>query len=236
MHRSALACTIACLFGGTLAARAHAEGPRFEEQGLYAAAPQSHRSGPLLGLSLGMGAARFGGYPNDASKVDDDRYYSSVGLRPGVVANVLLMAALTDYLNVGLWFGFGGFRSKDDAGKTGGGGLRVEGYPLTWVSPKFRNLGFFGQFGVGSGSLKQKDVVTTEGTQSFFSFGSYYEFELVRQPGGLVMMGPEASLQFIDSATFKSQAFIVSLRFAFYGHVAPKPKTPRAASRRLLSE
>ncbi len=206
------------IVGSTAPARA--EGPRFEEQGLYAPAPQSHRSGPLLGLSLGTGAARFGGYPNDASKLDDARYYSSVGLRPGVVANVLLMAALTDYLNVGLWVGFGGFGAGTDSGKTTGGGLRVEGYPLAAIRPRYRNWGVFGQFGVGSGSLTQNDVVTTEGTQSFFSIGTYYEFEAMRQPGGLVMLGPELSTQLIDSASFKSQAILLSLRFAFYGHVA----------------
>ena len=202
----------------SLARPAYAEGPTFEAQGLYAVAPQGHRSGPLLGVSLGIGTARFEGTPNDASKIDDARYFSSAGFKPGVAANILILAALTDYLSVGLWFGFGGFRAGNDAGKTGGGGLRIEGYPLTWVGPKFRNWGFFGQFGVGTGSLKQGEIVTAEGTQSFYALGSYYEFELTRQPGGLVMLGPELSAQLIDSASFKSQAVLLSLRFAFYGH------------------
>ncbi len=207
---------------------AHAEGPTFEAQGLYAPAPQSHRSGPLLGLSLGAGTARFEGYPNEASKLDDARYFSSVGLKPGGVASVLILAALTDYLNVGLWFGFGAFGAGGDSGKTSGGGLRVEGYPLSWVSPRYRNWGVFGQFGVGTGSLKRSDAIVAEGTQSFFALGSYYEFEVMRQPGGLAMLGPELSAQLIDSVSFKSQAVLLSLRFAFYGHQAPLP-TARAS-------
>src|SRR5579864_322791 len=67
-------------------------------------APHRLRSGVVIGLAAGGGAVGASGYPNDLNKIGDPNFHSSSGWMLGNSESVLLMGALTDYLNFGFWY------------------------------------------------------------------------------------------------------------------------------------
>ena len=117
--------------------------------------PQPHRSGIVLGLPLGAGIGQASGYPNNSQDIGDAQFYSSSGWLPGTSGTFLLMGAIADYLNFGFWFGTSSFRSGEGHARSTGVGLRVEAFPLVTLAPRFSGLGFFSEFGLGSGSLTE---------------------------------------------------------------------------------
>ena len=179
--------------------------------------PQPHRSGIVLGLTLGAGIGQASGYPNNSQDIGDAQFYSSSGWLPGTSGTFLLMGAIADYLNFGFWFGTSSFRSGEGHARSTGVGLRVEAFPLVTLAPRFSGLGFFSEFGLGSGSLTEPNHPEAQGTQSIIGVGAFYEWSLGHILGGHLGVGPSVEYDAVFSEPLSESGLVASLRVVFYG-------------------
>ncbi|WP_394847535.1 hypothetical protein LZC95_08725 [Pendulispora brunnea] len=181
--------------------------------------PASRRSGLVVGLSLGTSVTAGSGYPNSATRMQDPRYYAASGVVVGTSSTLMIMGALTDYLNFGFWGGGGGGENDDWKLTSAGGGVRVEGFPLFYLVPKLRDLGFSGQFGVGSAKMEAKHGASEggEGVQSFVGGGVFYEFRLFNPFGTHFTLAPSVEYQAVFSDPFESHGVVAGVRLALYG-------------------
>ena len=182
-------------------------------------APAERRAGVVIGLMIGFGAAGSSGYPNSASKIDDPNYYSSSDLLGGSGFSFFVMGALTDYVNFGFWFGASTYQSKDWRSTGGGGGLRVELFPLYTLVPKLRDLGIMGDFGFGGTKLtaKEGNYPPAVATESTIGVGAFYDFFLFKGLGGHFAGGPNLEYDAIFSRSAERHGALLGGRFAFYG-------------------
>ena len=182
-------------------------------------APHRLRSGVAIALTAGAGAVGASGYPNDLNKIGDPNFYSSSGWMLGNSESVLLMGALTDYLNFGFWYTHESAENKDWRSLGNGGGLRLELFPLVDLAPRVAGLGLLGQFGLGSGFLESKtrDQPRAEGTQSFIATGALYEWPFGHVLGGHLGAGPTIEYHAIWSQAFERHGLLASVRVVFYG-------------------
>ncbi len=183
--------------------------------------PKPLRDGVVLGASLGFGVASASGYPNDVRLNQNPDYYGSTPLLPGYSFSFMFMGALTPYLNVGVWGGGATFENSDWKSVGGGGGLRVEGFPLMAfcacvMPPVLANyLGVYAQVGAGSVSTRVKregNYETVGGVQSFLAAGAFYEVKL----GKMFAIGPDLRYELIASRTSDRHGLILGARLAFY--------------------
>lgn len=191
-----------------------------EDRGAFPAeSPRERRSGLVLGLSTGMGLMGGRGYPNSVNTVDDPYYYAASGVAFGTGSTFLVMGALADYFNLGLWFGGGQYENADWKLSGGGGGLRLEAFPLYGLVPKLRDLGVVAQFGLGSSELRAKrgESPGAEGAESFLGTGVFYEFRLFRMLGGNFTLAPTVEYQVTTSRAFSHNGVMAGVRIAFYG-------------------
>src|SRR5260370_37322530 len=98
------------------------------------------RNGIVLGASLGAGLSTSSGYPNNSQQIGDARYHSSSDWSPGTSQTVLVLGALTDYLNLGFWFARATFGVNNQHASRVGAGLRVEAFPLIVLAPRLQGL------------------------------------------------------------------------------------------------
>src|ERR1700722_8632374 len=177
------------------------------------------RTGIQLGLILGGGVAGSAGYPNSATKIGDPDYYSASGLMYGSTFSLLIMGALSDYLNFGFWFGSGSFQNKDWRSTGGGGGFRLEVFPLYSLVPKLKNLGVAGQFGIGTTTLDAKFQanVSSDGNESFLGPAVFYEASIAKFLGGHAVLGPNLEYDVIQARSIERNGATLSLRAVFYG-------------------
>jgi hypothetical protein len=177
------------------------------------------RSGVVIGLSLGAGVAGANGYPNASSDIGDPAFYSSSGFMAGTNGSIFVMGALTDYLSFGVWFGSGSFRNGDWRSSGGGGGLRVEAFPLVTLYPRLAGLGLLGQFGIGGANLTSSNPAHPEasGVQSYLGTGAFYEWAFGSLFGGHFGIGPSVEYDAIWSRPFERHGFVASARIVFYG-------------------
>ncbi len=181
--------------------------------------PPQRRSGIVLSLTLGQGLFASSGFPKDATKVDDPNYYAASGPGLGFSNTLLIMGALSDYVNFGFWAGGSSFDNKHWKAMGGGGGFRVDVFPLYSLVPKARDLGVFGQFGVGYSKLEAKHGASpgAEGAESFISGGLFYDGWFVKMLGGHLSGGPQLEYQAITSSSAEYHGVVLSGRVAFYG-------------------
>ncbi len=183
-------------------------------------APAERRAGLVLGLGGGFGLGGASGYPNKATLIGDSASYSASDLMTGSGGSFLLMGAFTDYLNFGVWFGGGTFQSSGWRSTGGGGGFRVEAFPLYRLYPKLRDLGVFAQVGLGSATLATKrpgNYPTADGTQSFVGIGAFYEFAIAKVLGGHFAAGPSLEYDAIFARSIERHSALLGGRFVFYG-------------------
>jgi len=178
-----------------------------------------YRSGLALGLTLGYGLAGTDGYPNSSSRIGDPAYYSSTDLLHGASWSFSILGALADYLNFGVWFGSGTYQSAAWTSTGGGGGFRVEVFPLLALVPSLKDLGVFAQLGLGSATARYKAAgyPDAHGVQSFVGAGAFYEWSLFHALGGHTALGPSVEYDSIFSQTITRTSANVGLRLAFYG-------------------
>jgi hypothetical protein len=181
--------------------------------------PAKVRTGVAAGFTLGGGIAGASGYPNDVTKIGDPNHYSASGAMFGVSETILLMGAISDYLNFGFWYSHAPYQNGDWHSSGNAGGLRVEVFPLLRWYPRLAGLGVFGQFGVGGGNLVSKTPGRDEaqGTQSFLAAGAFYEWSFGRFLGGHFAAGPGAEYDAIWSLPFERHAAVATARLVFYG-------------------
>ena len=180
---------------------------------------RTERSGLVVSLMLGVGISGASGYPNNSNQIGDPNYFSSSDVMAGSASGLYIGGALADYLNVGFFFESETGKSKEWQGRMSGFGLRVEAFPLVYAVPTLKNLGLYGQFGIGSAKL---DVTApgypeASGVQSFIGVGVMYEWRIFRLFGGHAVAGPFLEYDNVYSTAISSGAGILGGRIAFYG-------------------
>ncbi len=191
-----------------------------EEPATSLDAPNDRRAGVVLGMSGGFGVAGSSGYPNGATKIGDPAFYSSSDLMTGSGGSFFVMGALTDYVNFGLWFGGGTYQSSTWRSSGGGGGFRVEAFPLLRLVPALADLGVFTQLGIGATTLHVKvpgNYPDADGAQSFIGAGVFYEWSLVKLLGGHLATGPALEYDVTTSRSIERHGALLGGRFVFYG-------------------
>jgi hypothetical protein len=183
-------------------------------------APARLRSGIVLGLNYGTGLFGAKGYPNESSRIGDPNYYEASGLMLGTAFSLLVMGAISDYLNFGFWMG--GNASENDHWKAsaGGGGVRTELFPFARLYPNPANgVAFFGSFGVGGASLTSKDptIPKASGVQSFLGAGVFWEFPFWNVLGGHFAIAPGLEYDAVWSQPFERHGAVFAVRIVFYG-------------------
>ncbi len=180
---------------------------------------RSFRSGLIVSLMAGWGVSGASGYPNNSNQIGDPSYYSSSNVMVGSGGGLFLGAALTDYLNFGIFFDSQSFKSQEWKSRMGGFGIRVETFPLVYAVPTLKDLGAFAQFGIGTAAL---DVVApgypeASGVQSFIGVGVMYEWTIFHLFGGHAVAGPTLEYDNVYSSSMSSGSGVFGGRIAFYG-------------------
>ncbi len=180
--------------------------------------PAARRSGVALGFTYGASIGSSSGYPNDSALIGDPNDYSASGVMGGAGGNFFLMGALSDYMNFGFWFGTTTLANANWRSTGGGGGFRVEVFPLFALGRGFRDLGVFGQFGIGSTALEHKSTgITSNGLESFLGAGVFYEFWLFRALGGHFALGPSLEYDAVVTEPMERHGALLGARFLWYG-------------------
>jgi hypothetical protein len=177
------------------------------------------RDGIAFGLALGGGIGTASGYPNNSQQIGDPAYHSSSPWLPGRSDTLLIMGALTDYLNFGFWLGGAVYSSASQTASDFGVGLRVETFPFLVALPSLERLAAFAQFGLGAGRLvtKNSTVLDAVGTQSFIGVGAFYEWSLAHILGGHLGIGPSLEYDAMWSQPLEEHGLVANARVVFYG-------------------
>jgi hypothetical protein len=181
--------------------------------------PAQRRSGFVIGLTYGAGLAGSSGYPNNSNDIGDPGYYAASGWMAGFGGSVFVMGALTDWLNFGFWGGSATFGNGQWHSTGGGGGFRLEIFPVYSLGRAFRDLGAYTEVGIGSTTLSPKNDPSDvrSGVGSFLAAGVFYEFWLAKALGGHFAMGPDLRYDAIFSEPMERHGAILGLRFLWYG-------------------
>lgn len=181
--------------------------------------PAERRAGVVIGVAPGAGVAALTGYPNNPKYIGNPAAYATSGAMIGGDNALMLMGALADMVNFGIWYGASTHENDTWRSDGRGIGFRVEGFPLYGMGGGFRDFGFAGQFGVGFSSLRRKDTgeEVADGAQSFIGFGPFYEWNLGRGMGGHFALGPFAQYNLITARSIDRHSANFGLRLAFYG-------------------
>jgi len=163
--------TLAAVLGSASVARAEEN----EWSGDYGVKSE-RRSDFTAGVSLSALGATTYGYPNEAGKIDDDRYVADTGLGFGLLQTIWIGGALRD------WFTFGvGTTSLSysanhlDAAATGFI-FRIEAFPLWAYGGPWRDAGMYASFGIGGMTLKRDgNTAADAGAMSIVMLGAFYE-------------------------------------------------------------
>jgi hypothetical protein len=180
---------------------------------------RTDRSGLVVEVLVGAGVAGASGYPNNSDQIGDPNYYSSSNLLVGTGSALFVGGAFADYLNFGVWLGSQKFHSKDWRSTGGGGGFRLEVFPLFVLVPSLKNLGLEAQFGIGGASLQAQggNYPEASGTQSFLGIGAFYEIPLFKALGGHGTIGPSFEYDNIFTQSVDRGSSLLGVRLAFYG-------------------
>jgi hypothetical protein len=181
--------------------------------------PAERRSGLVIGITYGAGLAGSSGYPNNSNYIGAPGFYASSGWMVGSGGNVLVMGALTDWLNFGFWGGAATFGNGQWHSTGGGGGFRLEIFPVYSLGGAFRDVAVYTQVGIGSTTLAPKDDPSDvrSGVGSFLAAGVLYEFWLAKALGGHFALGPDLQYDSIFSEPMERHGAILGLRFLWYG-------------------
>jgi hypothetical protein len=153
-----------------------------------------HRSGFVVGLSIGTGVAAFSGYPNDSRKIGLASHYTETGASIGSVGALWFGGALSEWFTFGLGFTGGSMPLLTDQ-KASSGGLifHMEAYPMFTLGKRWRDLGVMFDAGTGSATVTPKDSdkkLIDGGSASLIGGGPFYEgFKLWKLKGGPFVVG-----------------------------------------------
>ena len=177
------------------------------------------RSGLLVGATGLFAAGTAAGYPNQAAEIGDPAYYGAGGVMGGGGVNAFVMATLADAFNFGLWFGYTVIQNNDWSSEGLGGGFRLEAFPFYSLVPRLRDLGFFGQFGIGSANLEPEHGTYpgSDGVQSYISLGVFYEWTFLKmKKHGHFTLAPSLEWDYVFARSIDRHTAGLGLRVAFY--------------------
>jgi hypothetical protein len=209
---------------GAPAAGSASTAPAASASGSSAPEPKAERrSGLVLGASGGFALGTASGWPNEADKIGDPRYYGAGGLMLGYGASFFVMGAFADVFNFGAFFGMGGLQNEDWKSPAMGGGFRVEAFPLFYVHKALRDLGVMAQFGIGGGSLDAKHGAYpgAAGVQSYVSAGLFYEWHFLYLGHTHFALAPTVQVDFIGSQPFDRPSVLFGARLSWYSGGGP---------------
>jgi hypothetical protein len=178
-----------------------------------------HRSGLVVGLSLGAGLGAASGYPNNSQDIGNSADYSATGLMAGTYTQLYVLGALSDYVSFGFWFGGGQLRNTDAKANATGIGFRLEIFPFVDLVPRLQGLGFLANLGLGSGTVTwgNPNLPEAQGTQSFGGVGVFHEWSFGHFLGGHFAVGPVLEFDAVWSQPFEQHGLVGSARITFYG-------------------
>jgi hypothetical protein len=219
MHASAptrLACVsvLASTLALSAAAPAYADSATEKATSKQLVRAQDRRKGFIFGFTFGMGVAGASGYPNDSSKIGVQSYYDGSDVLGGAGGSLFAMYSLSDWLSFGVFYARAQFRSASWYSYGGGGGFRVDLYPLTYAVPALRDLAVFGKFGIGTTTLvpTSGSQELSTGTESYLGGGVFYEL-LVGKHWGI---GPTVEYDAEVTQSNQRSAALFGGRVAFY--------------------
>lgn len=170
------------------------------------------RSNFAMGADFGLALGQSVGYPNDAVKLNDPRYESDTGLSAGSIGKFWLGGNPTD------WFGFALgielLKVKGNGIEARGGAflLRTELYPLWSYGGRFRDLGAYGDFGLGVLRNREGDRVRADaGSAGLAGVGVFHETFRY----GNLTLGPTAGYSAYFSETLTAHVVQLGVRVAF---------------------
>jgi len=168
--------------------------PSGKESPAWDIARATHRSGFVVGLSLGTGVVAFSGYPNDSRKIGLASHYTETGASIGGTFSLWIGGALSDWFTFGLGFTGGSMPLLSDQKATASGLIfHVEAYPLFPRGGHWRDLGILFNAGTGSATVTPKDSdkkLIDSGSASLIGAGPFYEgFKLWKTKGGPFVEG-----------------------------------------------
>jgi hypothetical protein len=180
--------------------------------------PAERRSGLVFGFGMGVGIAGASGYPNDSSKIGVPSYYDGSDPMGGGSGVLLAMYSLSDWLSFGAFYTRANFRSGQWYTYGGGGGIRVDLFPFYYLAPWARDLGVYGQFGIGTATLAPTtgSQEASNGTESLLGGGVFYEFFLGRAFHGHWAAGPTFEYDAEVTQSNQRYAGLIGGRVAFY--------------------
>jgi hypothetical protein len=190
------------------AASATAEAP--------AAPPKAtRRSGFVVGLLAGFGAASVVGYPNDVRKIGYQHWYTATGARPGGVGQLWIGGAITDWFTFGLGFTGGPLLATGDTKVRSTGGLfHIEAFPLFPLGARLRDLGVMIDAGLGTATVTDAmdTKIVDSSSASLIGGGLFYEgIRLWKIAQGPFLMG-----NYIWSDTARRPAIFAGWRASLY--------------------
>ncbi len=173
----------------------------------------SRRSDFTAGASLSLLFANAYGYPNEAEKIDNPRYVADTGVALGQMNSLWLGGALRDWFAFDI--GLSGMTFEGHKLKATGGVFffRVETFPMFDAFPAGKDLGLYGQFGLGGLKLDQGGSTKADGGAiSSIAFGAFYE--PIRF--GIFSAGPSIEYQHIYSQSLSAYAASAGFRLVLY--------------------
>ncbi len=182
------------------------------------AAPATRRSGFVAGITGGFLLGTASGYPNESSKIGDPAYYAAGGNMFGGTGALFIEAALADVFSVGIWGGSGLLQNGDWSSMSTAFGFRVEAFPLFYVAPWLRDLGFMAAFGIGQAQLEASrgPYPGASGVQSFLGVGAFYEWNVLRGKHVHLALGPDVEYNYVGARSIDRHALVLGARVVFY--------------------
>jgi hypothetical protein len=174
------------------------------------------RSGFAMAITLGAGIGSAAGFPNEATKIGREAYYTETGIGAGSDMRLWLGGALTDWLNFGAGLDFNGFTAD---GTTSGSAvviLHADVFPLYTLGGAWRDAGVMLDFGTGSALTTPEDDPDTKlidgGAVSHIGFGGFWEGVRFWR----IAMGPFAEMKYTWSETVRRPMGILGWRTGLY--------------------
>lgn len=178
------------------------------------------RSGFVFSLGLGLGLGAGSGYPNEADKIDEAEFESTVDPNLGFNNAIWIGGALRDWFTFGL--GLSGFAAKQGDLELAGGAyiVHIEAFPLWSLGGPFRDLAFFTNLGPGTATIKGGEEDADGGLVSYVGLGTSYE--LLRL--GHFALGPTLEGVYLYSQSAEAGGAFLGLRLGFYGGPSGLPR------------
>ncbi len=177
-------------------------------------APPEHRGGFAVGLMIGGGVGAANGYPNDATKIGREAYYTESGLGFGTGSALWLGGALADWLNFGVGGGFSTILNGETRSQTALLLFHTDVFPLYPLGGPLRDLGATFQFGLGF--PKTIDVETEEtlidGSSSYMQVGAVWEGIQAWK----FRFGPTIAGHYMWSETLRRPMLLIGFRGTLY--------------------